>query len=200
MPHIKKAELVEGIAYMGSAVRIDVHAAPDNLVQTWLGMYATMTPGVEVFTNGTVRLDVENIFQPDAAMRIMESFGGKSRIEEGYLIGSPELVVEIAASSASMDLHSKMKIYRRSNAREYLAWRTLDAQFDWFILKEEAYIRQEPDKDGIIRSSVFPGLWLDVNALLRGERAALWATLQKGLATPEHAAFVESLKAKVKPA
>jgi Uma2 family endonuclease len=193
MPHLKKAELIEGIVFMGSPVRADVHSEPDNIVQTWVGMYSTLTLGVQAGGNGTVRLDVDNIPQPDIFLRLVN---GKSRLDEGYIVGCPELIVEIAASSVSIDLHDKMNIYRRHGAREYLAWRTLDAQFDWFVLKDEKFVSQEPDKDGIIRSTVFSGLWLDVNALLRGDRAAIWATLQKGLATPEHAAFVESLKPK----
>jgi Uma2 family endonuclease len=193
MPNVKKAELIEGIVNMGSPVRVDVHSEPDNVIQTWIGMYAGLTPGVQAASNATVRLDVDNVPQPDSFIRLV---AGQSKVENGYVIGCPELVIEIAASSASIDLHKKMHVYRRNGAREYLAWRTLDSQFDWFILKHEEFTRLDPDKDGIIRSEVFAGLWLDVNALLRHDRAGLWATLQKGLATPEHAAFVESLKPK----
>jgi hypothetical protein len=193
MPDVKKAELVEGIVYMASPVRSETHGTPDAIASGWLNNYVMMTPGVENFSNSTVKLDIENTPQPDCGLRIV---GGQSRLEEGYIVGSPELLLEIAASSVSIDLHGKMNIYRRHQTREYLAWRTLDSQFDWFALMDEKFTRLDPDKEGIIRSAVFAGLWLDVNALLRHDRAGLWATLQKGLATPEHAAFVESLKPK----
>ena len=50
-----------------------------------------------------------------------------------------------------------------------------------------------PDRQGVARSRVFPGLWIDVPALLaRGRR--LCAAVQEGLASPGHAAFVKRLE------
>src|SRR3989442_11355347 len=103
MPDVKKAELIEGIVYMPSPVRFDTHSVPDSLVQFWLMAYAVETPGTEVGGNGTVKLDVDNVPQTDVALRILEEYGGASRLDEkGYLVGPPELVVEIAASSSSV--------------------------------------------------------------------------------------------------
>jgi len=197
MPHVKKAELIEGIVIMASPVRTDTHSDPDSLVQTWLGNYAIATPGVKSSTNGTIRLDSDNTMQPDGSLRLLS---GQTRLEDGYLKGCPELVLEVAASTASIALHSKLNMYRRHGAREYIAWRTFDAQLDWFVLKDEQFTLLQPDKDGIIRSSVFLGLWLNVGALLREDGVGVMETLQKGLGSPEHAAFVESLKANTKPA
>ena len=56
------------------------------------------------------------------------------------------------------------------------------------------YERLMPAEDGIIRSEVFPGLWLDPDAMINLHRTAL-AALHKGLASPEHAAFVARLRA-----
>ena len=109
------------------------------------------------------------------------------------LEGAPEFVAEVAATSASIDLNAKFHVYRRNKVREYLVWRTLDGQLDWFILRESEFARLASDAEGLFRSEVFPGLWLDAAALLRGDLATVLKRLQDGLATPEHAAFAEKL-------
>ncbi|MEA5511185.1 Uma2 family endonuclease [Crocosphaera sp. UHCC 0190] len=192
MPHVKKAELIEGIVYMGSPLRINKHGAPHANIMGWLGFYSAYTNGVQLGDNCTVRLDPENEPQPDALLRI--ETGGQSIIsEDGYVEGTPELVVEIAASTVSIDLHDKFKAYRRNQVQEYLVWRVEDDEFDWFRLKEEKYIKLQPDEKGIIKSQVYHGLWLDINALLRGDLAAVLELLQQGIATPEHQNFVIQL-------
>ena len=106
---------------------------------------------------------------------------------------SPLLVAEIAASSASYDLHSKLEVYERGGVREYVVWRTYDSEVDWFELRDGAFKRLEPDEDGLFRSKVFPGLWLDVAALLRGDMKTVLEVLERGIASPDHERFVESL-------
>lgn len=195
MPPVKKAELIEGIVYMGSPVRIKQHAGPDGILQMWLGTYAARTPGTEHATNATSRLDVDDVPQPDALLRILSGCGGRSRVDdEGYLVGPPELAVEVCASSASLDLHAKFRAYRRAGIQEYLVWRTVEKQFDWFVLEEEDYRPNAPDAQSIVRSRVFPGLWLDVAALLAMDSAKVLDLLQRGLATAEHPAFIARLK------
>ena len=195
MPHIKKAELIEGVVYMGSPVRIKQHARPDGIIQTWLGLFAVGTPGAENATNATSRLDVDNVPQPDGLLRILPECGGHSHVDEdGYLNGAPELAVEICASSASIDLRDKFAAYRRAGVLEYLVWRTEERRFDWFVLADEIYQANQPDASGVIRSRVFPGLWLDVNALLAMDAPKVMEILQAGLASPEHAAFVARLR------
>src|SRR6266404_265406 len=194
MPELKKAELIEGTVYMPSPVRFKVHAVPDSLIQFWLMTYAVDTPGTEVGANGTLRLDLENVPQPDAALRILDEYGGASRLdEEGYLVGPAELVVEVAASSGSIDLHDKLRAYRRNGIKEYLVWRTMENALDWFVLKEGEYERQRPDATGRCRSLTFPGLLLDVPALLARNGAAVVAALRLGLKSKAHRAFVTTL-------
>jgi Uma2 family endonuclease len=136
-PDVKKAELIEGIVYMGAPVRIRSHAAPDSLVSAWLVSYAAHTPGTLAAANGTVQLDLDNAPQPDSLLLILPECGGQARFDgSDYLIGAPELVVEVAASSRSIDTREKLTAYRRNGVREYLIWRTLDGQFDWFRLAE----------------------------------------------------------------
>ena len=115
MPHIKKAELIEGTVYMASPLKVAEHAIPHGQVITWMGVYAASTPSTWCADNATLRLDIDNVVQPDALLRIDAVKGGQSHITPNdYLEGAPEFIVEIAASSASIDLHDKFKVYRRA--------------------------------------------------------------------------------------
>ena len=137
--------------------------------------------------NATAIIDADNEVQPDALLRI--ETGGQSRITDDYVEGAPELIVEIASSSASYDLHQKLKVYRRNQVQEYLVWRVYDRQFDWFRLKAGEYIKLEPNADGVICSQIFPALWLDTRALLAGDLAKVLTVLQLGLSSGENQIF-----------
>jgi Uma2 family endonuclease len=195
MPDVKKAELIEGTVYMPSPVRL-AHSAPDSLIQGWLVTYAARTPGTQTAGNATVRLDLENVPQPDALLRILPECGGRTRLDEaGYLFGAPELIVEVAASSVAIDLHDKLRAYRRAGVREYLVWRTLDRRLDWFVLELDDYRSIAPDHQGVLRSPHFLGLALAVDALLNSDAAKVLDVLNANLQTPAHAAFVAQLSA-----
>ncbi len=197
MPRLKKAELIEGVVYMPSPVHFESHAEPHANLMTWLGHYRAAAPGVRMGDNATVRLDADNEVQPDGLLRLEPSQGGRSHItEDNYLAGAPELVIEIAASSATIDLTDKLRVYRRNGVQEYIVWQVYDERLDWFQLREGEYARLTPDAEGVIYSQVFPGLRLNVKAMLEGDLAAVLADLQKGLATNEHRAFIERLSAK----
>lgn len=196
-PAIKKAELIEGVVYMPSPVRYEQHGLPHFVVITWLGTYCAASPGIRAGgDNTTVRLDFENEVQPDALLRLPPEHGGRSRVtEDDYLEGPPELIVEIASSSAAYDLHDKRRVYARSGVPEYLVVQMYEQRVDWFALREGVYETLPPDEQGIIRSEVFPGLWFLPDALFAEDLSALLAVLQQGLQTPEHAAFVERFQA-----
>ena len=195
MIHIKKAELIEGVVYVASPVRATKHGRPHAKIMTWLGTYCAASPGVDLQDNATVRLDADNEPQPDALLRIEPEVGGNSRIsEDDYIEGSPELIAEIAASSASYDLNDKLNAYRRNGVKEYIVWQMYENRLDWFILKEGRYILLEADKSGIIRSETFPGLWLAVDALREGNLAEVLTVLQQGLQTNEHQNFTRTLQ------
>ncbi len=199
-PDIKKAELIEGIVYVASPLRHEQHGKPHSRVMTWLGVYQAMTLGVDLSVEPTVRLDLDNEPQPDAVLFIEAKAGGQTRISpEGYIEGSPELIVEIAASSAAIDTGSKKQVYRRNGVLEYVIWQSYDNQLEWFWLIDGEYQLLSPDPDGIIRSRVFPGLWLAVEALLSHQMAQVLEVLQAGLRSPEHEAFVERLSKKLQP-
>jgi Uma2 family endonuclease len=104
-------------------------------------------------------------------------------------------VVEVASSSVSFDLNTKLHVYRRSGVQEYIVWRVLDSRIDWFVLRSGVYERLAADDRGVVRSEHFPGLWLNAAALLQGDLAATLRTLDEGRATAEHAAFVTRLNA-----
>ncbi len=195
MPGLKKAELIEGEVYVPSPARYRQHGLPHTRLVTWLGNYETGTPGVEAGDNGSVRLNVDNEPQPDGFLIILPERGGQARIsEDDYIEGSPELVAEVPSSSVSYDLGEKLSVYRRCGVREYVVWRVLDRQVDWFVNREGRFELQHPAADGILRSTVFPGLWLDSMALVRGEKARVKAILEQGLSSPEHAEFVARLE------
>jgi len=194
MPWLKKAELIEGIAYMGSPVRFDSHAQPHSLLIAWAVVYSASTPNVLVGDNATVRLDIDNEPQPDILLRLDPEKGGASRIgSDGYVEGPPELVIEIAASSASYDLRDKLRVYRRNGVREYIVWQIYDQRLDWWELNAGEYVPLKPDDSGVVRSNVFPGLDLNVAALLENNMAQVLATLHESLTSEQHAAFVAKL-------
>ncbi len=190
-PEKFKAELIEGVVYVASPVRV-FHGTPHAALVGWLTVYWAATPGVSAADNTTTRLDLDNEPQPDALLRI-ETGGSSTISEDGYIEGAPELVAEIATSSAAIDLGAKQNAYRRNRVQEYLVWQTFENCFSWFRLQAEEFVLIEPDADGIIRSSVFPGLWLAVPALLAGRMMEVLDVLQAGIADPTHQAFVQEL-------
>ena len=195
-PNIRKAELIEGVVHMPSPVGLAEHAEPHATVLGVLFHYCVFTPGVRVADNATVRIDLHNEPQPDVLLRIDEETGGRSHVsEDGYLEGAPELIVEVAASSASLDMHDKLRVYRRSGVREYIVWRTEEKSIEWFELahgEDRPFLR---DERGVIESRVFPGLRLATNALIAGDLAAVLAEVDTGIESPGHREFVARLAA-----
>ena len=193
MPVLKHAELIDGIVHMPSPVS-SPHSGFHWQLAIWLGTYANNTPGCDGGMDGTWLMDDRSVPQPDLALRIAAERGGQSRIEGEYPVGAPELVLEVAVSSAARDLGAKLKLYERNGVREYLIAVTGKQQFLWKELTEPGYQPLDPSEDGIIRSRCFPGLWLDPDALWRCDWKRLDDVLRKGLASPEHAAFVARLE------
>ncbi len=194
-PEVKTAELVEGVVYMPSPVHFAQHGLPHSYLMTWLGMYCAATPGLLPGDNTSVRLDFENVVQPDAVLRLDPKLGGRSHIsKDDYVEGPPELVVEIAASSAAYDLHDKRRVYARNGVQEYLAVQMYEQKVDWFVLREGVYATLKPDTERVLRSELFPGLWLAPTAIFSGDLAEILVILQQGLASPAHSSFVARLR------
>jgi hypothetical protein len=195
MPRLKKAELIEGVVYLPSPARLRHHGSPQIHLATWLGCYEATTPGVEGADNATVRLDELNEPQPDAVLLLDPARGGQVRIsDDDFIEGAPEMVAEVSASRVSIDLGIKLQVYQRFGAREYLVWRVRDREIDWFLLRGRRFQRLKPTPDGLLRSKVFPGLWLNPEAMVQGDLARVLAVVQEGVASPEHATFVTKLQ------
>lgn len=194
MPKNVRAELIDGVVYMASPTK-DAHGEFTLLIAGWLMQYAARTPGSQARDNVTIRLGGESDEpQPDALLKINEDRGGRSHVDaDGYLAGPVELIVEVAATSASYDLHDKKHVYQRHGVAEYLVVVAYSREVHWFELAPSGYEPLRADKKGVLRSRVYPGLWLDTRALLAGDSAKLLATLDRGLASKEHATFARSL-------
>jgi Uma2 family endonuclease len=189
-PHLKCAELIEGIVFTTNSVPYTQHGRPSAFLAGWAGFYAAYTSDVQCALHTCVRLDLENMPQPDVLLRTAEQRGGQSRVSaDDYLEGAPEFVAEVSASTSSIELHDKFNVYRRFGVREYIVWRVLEQAVDWFALRDGQYVRLEMDEHQFYRSGFYPGLWLDVPALLRGDSQAVLATLQLGLESNQHAEF-----------
>ncbi|HUY90309.1 MAG TPA: Uma2 family endonuclease [Pirellulales bacterium] len=190
-PEIKCAELIGGIVYMPSPVSVE-HNDMDGSLGIWLGTYRVATPGTASGHNGTLFLQ-DDTPQADLNLRILPDYGGASWVEGSYLHGVPELLVEICRSSASYDLHVKYDLYQAAKVPEYLAVLLYEREIRWHVLEGDSYQLLSPDADGLLRSRVFPGLWLDGQALLAGDMSRVLKRLQDGLQSPEHQQFVERL-------
>jgi Putative restriction endonuclease len=194
MPNVIKAQLIEGVVYMPSPVTYGRHGSPHFDLIGWLALYRFATPRIKGGDNTTLRLDLDNEPQPDAFLNILPSHGGQARIDaDDYLVGAPELVAEVSATTVSIDLKDKFNAYRRNGVREYVVWRVLERAIDWFILREGTFIPMALT-EGHYHSEIFPGLWLDPKALINDDMARVSQVAQQGIATPEHAAFVARLQ------
>jgi Uma2 family endonuclease len=194
----KHVELIEGVVRM-PPISGGSHAQPHFDFLGMLGIYRWATPGVVAGGPASIILDTKHMPEPDGFLAIDPRCGGRVQFDEkGYVIGAPELLAEISSSSVSFDLHTKKEIYRKFAVKEYVVWRTKEQAIDWFILRGEQF-EPLPLIDGVYRSELFPGLWLAAAALIASDFATVKATLEQGLASPEHGAFVEQLQRQKSP-
>lgn len=194
MPHVKLAELIEGVVCVASPLSLD-HGEPHGDLSIWLGTYKVATPGVRMADNVSLRLDASNEFQPDVSLFIDPAAGGQTRATDRYLSGAPELVAEVAVSSAALDRGDKFRAYQRNGAGEYLLWQPREGKLDWWRWQDGEFVLLEPEH-GVLRSRVFPGLWLDPEALLAGDMTQVLTVLQEGVQSEAHRTFVKALQAR----
>jgi Uma2 family endonuclease len=193
-PEIKKAELVEGVVYVPSPVYAR-HGAPHSDIIGWLSVYRAATPHVRVFDNTSLRLDIDNEPQPDACVWIEDlAPNGVSIDLDDMLEIKPLLIVEVASSSSAYDLYDKRDVYRRNGVQEYIVLLTFEQEVRWFAWREGEYELIQPDDEGVLHSRVLPGLWLEPTRFWQGDLAGVLTVLQQGLASPEHATFVEQAR------
>lgn len=192
MPEVKNAELIDGVVYMASPVS-RTHASSDGRFHSILGHYAEETPGCDWLPNATW-LMLESAPQPDVALYILPESGGRTGEVKDLMTGAPELAIEIAKSSRTYDLGPKLALYQRAEVQEYVAALIEEQRIEWRILAEGSYRLMPPDPDGVFRSRVFPGLWIDAAAFWKRDSKRLRTVLEQGLRSEEHARFVETLK------
>lgn len=193
-PNCRKAELIEGCVYVPSPARLR-HGQPHGLLMGWVVNYAVATPGTDYADNATNRLDSENELQPDVALFVDPSCGGQTRVsEDGYLTGAAEFVAEVSVSSVALDRGPKLRTYQRHGVKEYLIWRVDDQILEWYRRSNDQFELIPEGPDGVIRSSAFPGLWLNSSTMLQRDGLAVMQTLQAGLADQHHAEFVQRLE------
>lgn len=194
MPPRFRAELIGGVVCLPHRTT-HAHAILHGNVIGGIGRYCIYTPGVQLLDSGTIILDDRNEVQPDGALRLDEAHGGASSVNEhGYITGAPEMHVEVAYDAGSIDLHQKRREYERTGVHEYLIVLILERNVRAFRLDGGRYVNFPPDPDGVWRSQVFPGLWLNIQALLDRDAVALLKSLDAGLASEAHQSFVRQLK------
>ena len=94
----------------------------------------------------------------------------------------------------SIDTNTKAEVYRRTGVREYIIWRVIDEALDWFVLRDEQFVPLMPDSKGVYKIEVFPGLWLDADALIRDDdQQRLVRVARKGTASRAYTSFVAKL-------
>lgn len=196
MPNLKFAELIDGIVYMPSPISI-IHRDFHRSLSFWLGTYVVATPCCEGGSSGTWLMSKESAPLPDLDLCIRPESGGQSRVEGDYAAGAPEFIAEVSHTTIARDAGVKLQLYERSGVREYLIVRPKKKQAIWHELVDGKYREIAPSDDGILRSRVFPGLWLDTLALWSRDLPGLAAAVQRGVATAEHAQFVRKHSAKL---
>ena len=190
MPEGFKAELIGGVVYVPSPAKTR-HGRKYRLVITWMGNYSDATPGTDCLADTTTILAEDSEPQPDCGLLII---GGRAQEDEDeYLTGPPELLAEVADSSVRFNLGAKKDDYERLGVQEYVVVVIPQQRVVWFVRENDRFVELQPDADGIYRSPAFPGLWLDAAALLKNDGRRVQEVLQQGLASSEHAAFVERL-------
>jgi Uma2 family endonuclease len=197
MPHLKRAELIGGVVYMPSPLSRP-HGKAEWMIATWAGVYASATPGCDGSVESTWFMK-QDAPQPDCALWLLPEYGGRSSAEGKYGAGAAEFIAEISLSSKERDLGPKYQLFQKTGVEEYLTLLLQEQQARWHRLLAGAYQTMPPGEDGVFRSVVFPGLWLNPEALFAEDFPKMLATLQEGLSSKEHVAFVKRLAKKKRP-
>ncbi len=194
MPSLKRAELLGGVVFMPSPVSLP-HALTHGEIYPWVWLYKELTPGCQSGLECTWLMGVEEVTQPDIFLRVLSECGGQSDDAGNYPSGAPELIVEVTGSTMSRDLGVKLDIYRRVGVREYVTMLLHTKQVIWRQLVRGRYKELKPAVDGLLHSTVFPGLWLDPAAVW-DPKISIRTAVELGVKSAEHAAFVRKLAAK----
>jgi Uma2 family endonuclease len=196
-PDSVAAELIGGVVYV-SPPPSNEHDAAHMWLSAILMTYKMSVVGIEIGSSISLVMDDEFQPQPDLILRRLPEFGGRSITRaDGSIQGPPELVVEIAYSRRSIELHTKMAEYARCGVVEYLVYMIDEKRLRWFDLPTEQELF--PEESGIFKIRQFPGLWIDQQAITANNRSQMIAVLQSGLAKPAHRSFARKMQAMQPP-
>lgn len=194
MPELRNAHLIDGVVHMSSPASFERHGRPHSEIHGWLYLYSRFLPGVRLADNTSLRVDDLNEPQPDLMLFLDADNGGRCWIDErGFVHGVPELIVEVSGSSSRLDGSLKRELYDRIGVAEYIVWHTVERRVEWLGQNDGVFREMPADKDGVIKSDIFPGLWLHVPSLLAGDVPLLTSHLEAGLASAEHKDFARRL-------
>jgi Uma2 family endonuclease len=173
-----KSERINGKVYIMSPLRAVYHGNPHLLLAQWIATFAMHDPTLIGSDNATVRMNADNDPQPDLCLLRVN---GQTRFDdEGYILGAPELIVEVAGSSASYDFREKRDVYEAAGVGEYLVFETIEGRIEWWRADNGRFV-DISQVDGIYKSVLFPGLWLDAEALRAANALKLIQTLEQGM-------------------
>ena len=194
MPEDTRAELIGEIVRLG-ARRTAAQGETSAEALAWLGCYEAATPGVQGLGRVTILLSNYSELEPNACLLLPPSCGGRTWEEDGYLAGPPEFVVDVAGHDEGYYLNEKCHDYEQAQVREYVvAIVGQNPRVVWFHHTGRGFEELSVSACGEFRSQVFPGLWLDPVALLQLDTGGVQAALERGLASPKQAEFVQSLR------
>jgi Uma2 family endonuclease len=195
MPPGTWAELINGVVSMSSPVG-PLHGGVHALASGWVFLYEVRTPGVRALLTPSTVMELDSETQPDVMLRVLQECGGQTRVDDRFVWGAPELVVEVAHTSRVKDLGPKLEFYERAGVQEYVVIAIKPDEIRWFVHRDGSFVELQVGADDLYRSEVFPGLWLDPKALLADDVPRIAAVVEQGCATPEHAEFVARLAAR----
>ncbi len=194
-----RAQLIGGTVYVMASPTSQRHGRPHARIVHWLSLYSDDTPGTDVLDNTTNVLGRESEPEPDACLLVQPEYGGQTAADkDDMLVGAPELIVEVANTTRAIDLGRKKADYEEAGVREYVVILAQEQAVVWFRRGPDEFTEMPAGANGVFRSELFPGLWLDPRGIFDPTTRRLTAATRKGLASPEHAAFVAGLAARRK--
>ena len=185
------ADLVGGVVHLWIRVTVS-HGQMSATLNGGIGLSRVGLTGIHGGVRTTTVLGDDSEVQPDATLRF--PIGGTSAVnDDDYLVGCPELVCDVVDTADAHALTARRADDERYGATEVVMVTVREPRVLWLVGEGDRLTERSPDADGVYRSGVFPGLWLDPAALLAEDMQRLLDVLRQGLATPEHAAFAASL-------
>lgn len=196
MPPDTRAQLIGGVVVIRGRTEWR-HAQATAGLASWLSVYSMDLRELRPSAACTIMLDDQAEPEPDLHLRVRPEYGGQTSEDGEYLSGAPELVIEVTVSSTrAADLGLKFADYERTGVLEYLVVSFDPDEVHWFGRRGDRLVPLKPEADGVYRSELFPGLWLDPALVFDHDVDGLFKIAERGRLTPEFAAFRADLAAR----